>query len=291
MSFIRIITSKVQQTAFKIDAVGLSIRATGKLLSLLGLSARTYENNSFGPKIKEICREADARAIPLANMLGTFSVVLTKRVAAFQTADNSFISRIVNWIHGLLFPPSEPDSVFGDINRRIEEERKTAEQEKPTEIDQESVLEPHTEELKYVTSYSPTGGTPDCVDYVSQNRENGIPSNAFNKNVFYSGNYRGGEGEYNGYEYGQVPQVGAISVETSSGSSGAGVTYGHASYVYEVTYDETGFPESYKVANSNWGNSDAERAKVKTVEFAWDAEKGAYYGGNGDNRSPDCFIY
>jgi hypothetical protein len=130
--------------------------------------------------------------------------------------------------------------------------------------------------------------TDDCVEFVREQRN--APA-GFTSDGFYSGKYKGKSGYLDdGTEYGQVPRPGAIMVE--SPNPNAGINYGHASYVYEVEYDDSGKAISYKIAEGNWPTSKEGEPPPPAhyEEFHWDDEDDCYVSDSG-KRHPDMFIY
>lgn len=123
----------------------------------------------------------------------------------------------------------------------------------------------------------------DCVKFVKGQADRKVPS-GFNSKQFYSGKYKGASGVLpDKTEYGQEPRAGAIMVESPNPSYG--IDYGHASYVYEVNYDETGKVISFTIAEGGVGKD-----KVSTAEFYWSPEQNCYVSDDG-KRSPDMFIF
>lgn len=71
-----------------------------------------------------------------------------------------------------------------------------------------------------------------------------------------------------------------------SPNSQAQISYGHASYVYEVTRDDSGKVTSYKIAEGGWDK----KTDIHYDEFHWDEAKQGYVSSSG-RRNPDMFVY
>ena len=278
MSLIKVDPSELSKTSSKLSASSMRISAAGNLIKLAGLLARTYAKNSFGPQVRAICNEGLARSSKLSISLAGLGTLLNIIAANFATIDNRFLRGFVNGIKSLFAGKPSADK-HGDTQSG-----------KPDTGDTTSKAAQDTRPVSKTVGYVKTvAQPPDCVAYVKTNRK--VPTNAFNSSAFYSGNFRGNTGtRSDGTRYGQVPAAGAIMVESPLGSSKAGVDFGHATYVTEVNYDNTGKVSSFKIAEANWGKTQAERSTVHTETFTWNESKGAYFSPNG-NRSPDCFIY
>ena len=136
---------------------------------------------------------------------------------------------------------------------------------------------------------NPDASTRDCVEFVKQQPGRHVPS-GFNQNEFYSGKYKDKSGTLaDGTKYAQAPQPGAIMVE--SPNANAGISYGHASYVHTVNYDDSGHVTSFEIVEGNWGNwaEDGQPPPVHAEKFHWDEGKNYYVSASG-KRSPDMFI-
>ena len=136
MSLIRIITNKVMQEAVRINYSAMRVQAAGAVVRLSGLTARTYERNSFGPKIRSICAEADSTAGDLSRWLVGLNIRLSLITGGFIAADIAFLKNLIGTIIGKLPPiddgggrPSqatktEEESEFGKLLKEAAEERK-----------------------------------------------------------------------------------------------------------------------------------------------------------------------
>ena len=104
MSIIRIITNKVMQEAVRIDYSAMRVQAAGAVVRLSGLTARTYERNSFGPKVRSICAEADSTAGKLSRGLVGLNIRLSLITGGFIAADIAFLKNLIGTIIGKLPP-------------------------------------------------------------------------------------------------------------------------------------------------------------------------------------------
>lgn len=115
-----------------------------------------------------------------------------------------------------------------------------------------------------------------------------VPSGFDKGGRFYTGEYKGKSGTFeDGVEYGQEPRVGSVMAETPNGSNGVG-NPGHASYVYEVEYDDSGKAVKYSIIEGSWDKNNPPNPKTRS--FHWDETSGKYVSDTGA-RSPDLFVY
>jgi uncharacterized protein YukE/surface antigen len=132
-------------------------------------------------------------------------------------------------------------------------------------------------------NYDKNAPAHDCVAFVTHHRS--VPSGFNNKQGgFYTGIYKGQSGTLSsGYEYGQEPKIGSIMTESPSGTNG--IKYGHASYVIDVTKDESGNVTGYRIAEGSWP-----KGSLHEETFTWDTNTNQYVSSTG-KRSPDMFVY
>ena len=137
MSLIRIITSKVLQTAAKIELIATRVKAAGVLVRAAGSMARTYDNNTFGPEVRAICADGGARANKTGGFIGFLAVKLNLKALAFVKADGTFFSKIwtgikklfdadaqKKWTTGVEEEEIKEKSKFGELLEKIEAEKK-----------------------------------------------------------------------------------------------------------------------------------------------------------------------
>ena len=104
MSLIRIITNKVmQEQMVLLNFSAMRIQAAGAVVRISGLTARTYERNSFGPKVRSICAEADSTAGKLSRgLVADISPIFNH--GGFIAADIAFLKNLIGTIIGKLPP-------------------------------------------------------------------------------------------------------------------------------------------------------------------------------------------
>jgi WXG100 family type VII secretion target len=132
--------------------------------------------------------------------------------------------------------------------------------------------------------YDKNAPVDDCYKFVMHHRSEPKSGYGNYEGGFYTGIYKGQSGSLpSGNEYGQEPKIGSIMVESPSGTNG--ITYGHVSYVVEVTKDPSGNVMGYKIAEGSWpkGHSHEET-------FYLNADTNQFVSSTG-TRSPDMFIY
>ena len=175
-----------------------------------------------------------------------------------------------------------PDTTSPNSDDRSQEQSTDKEENKEAET---SDTDNRSKERSGIVALKIDSDTSDCVRFVDDQRD--VPS-GFNQDDFYSGRYKGKEGTLpdDGPDYGQEPRLGAIMVE----SPGPAIKYGHASYVFSVTRDETGKVVEYTVAEGNWNG---DKTHVHYEPFIYDETSKSYIRKDGMRykRSPDMFIY
>ena len=119
MTNIRVETEKLQSVAGQLKSNSTSINSIGGRLLNAGLSARTYDSNTFGPKIRTICSEANLLASKHSGNISMLSTTLDKKNQAFLLVDNSaqnIFGSITNPILGHPIP-AETARIWKNIDR------------------------------------------------------------------------------------------------------------------------------------------------------------------------------
>ena len=98
MSIIRIITSTVKDIGKKIERSATRVNEIGKRVGSSGSAARTYDNNTFGPEVRAICNEGNARALNISVIINILAARLDQKVNAFLIADGTFFSNFWSWV-------------------------------------------------------------------------------------------------------------------------------------------------------------------------------------------------
>jgi len=122
MTIIRIITSEVLKTAKQIEKSGSRVQKVGGRIRSAGTNARTYEKNTFGPTVRDICNDASARALNIGCPLNAMAGILTEKANKFVSADENFFTKSWRWIKGL-FDRDGQDNWATDVEEKNIKER------------------------------------------------------------------------------------------------------------------------------------------------------------------------
>ena len=123
MTNIRVETEKLQSVAGQLKSNSSSIGGVGGRLLNAGSSARTYDNNSFGPKVRAICTDSNARALNIGGILGGMAGMLNRKVNAFIQADSIFSQEMGKKNLSFEFPSLIGIDARGEINDLINSKR------------------------------------------------------------------------------------------------------------------------------------------------------------------------
>ena len=123
MTNIRVETEKLQSVAGQLKSNSTSIGGVGGRLLNAGSSARTYDNNSFGPKVRAICTDSNARALNIGGILGGMAGMLNRKVNAFIQADSIFSQEMGKKNLSFEFPSLIGIDARGEINDLINSKR------------------------------------------------------------------------------------------------------------------------------------------------------------------------
>ncbi|MDY7078822.1 MAG: hypothetical protein SXV54_18060 [Chloroflexota bacterium] len=221
--------------------------------------------------------------LPAVVSIAVVGVASLSTISGILPAVQDLRERVWNWLHGKGWKTDEELAALEPVPAREPAEPETMPK---TEMSTQSPKHAGTKTVKVNTGAS----TKDCVEFVRGQRDNVPPG--FSDKEFYSGKYKGKSGTLaNGAEYGQEPRAGSIMVE--SPNTAVDISYGHASYVYEVQRDALGRVVGFKIAEGRWDMRPKDQRvgppPVHYEEFHWDEGKGCYVSPRG-KRSPDMFI-
>jgi len=96
MSIIRVETDTLINIANQFQADAGNVNRVGNDLARAGMSAHTYEENTFGPQVRAICNDASAQAQRWSGNITNLSTTLDTKVDAFIEADNVSSSQMNN---------------------------------------------------------------------------------------------------------------------------------------------------------------------------------------------------
>ncbi len=98
MTRIRVNTEEIWAAQKEILAAGLQIAAVAVKLSAIGLLARTYDNNTFGPKVRSICNGSAAIANSIRSSIANSADQLSNYIKKIVAIDEGGVfNRISNW--------------------------------------------------------------------------------------------------------------------------------------------------------------------------------------------------
>lgn len=260
----------------------------GELSSIINSIDPSAYEGKLRQMIDDILSDAERETRKLANEINLLQEHLTKKASDFEAA-NMATSNSFGAIMASIITTKNTLTAFwtGAAGFTLGAARTITligSQEKP---DDKFTTFPEPAKVIIKTDTVPlnkSANTADCVKFVEGQRPR--PS-GFISDKLYSGKYKGQKGELaGGFKYGQAPKAGSIMVESKNSS--ADITSGHASYVYEVNYDDREKVISYKVAEGRWGEGDPPPIHYET--FYWNSDTDSYVSESG-KRSPDMFIY